>query len=450
MNLWAHQQEAIDRLYAVMMQGIRKCLVVLPTGAGKSVIIARVALIEWSAGRRVIVMTHRKEIIDQIVAKLIEAGVSADEIGVIRANDDRANAAARIQVASIATLVNRKLPYADVVMIDEAHRAMADSYRRIAQCFPRAWHIGFTATPYRLDGRPLGDAYDELISTANYSGLIKAGILAEPLVYSVATEQLPDLADVRPGKGDYDLGDLGRVMNRRVLIGNMITERERSAPNHRTVIFATTIEHSHAICDEFNAAGVRTEHIDGKTAEAERERVLEALRSGQIDAVTNCDVLSEGWDMPECKCVIVARPTTSRTKHIQMTGRIFRPWNGVRPVINDHAGNVWRHDFPHADVSYGLTRRLKPPSQVGGGGELERVKRCPVCGLCTTPDAAMCSACGHQWAPSERKAIETVDGQLVELSKYAVIEARARKVAAKYSAPDWWVDRLIKSQMESQ
>ncbi len=372
-DLRPYQDKAIKLARMHVVSGKKRILLCGPTGCGKMHVIAAITR---TSTLPALFVAHRMELIDQCCDQLARQGIT--NIGVIRADDPRANPNASVQVASIQTLARRDKPKAGIVFIDEAHRGSADSYQdHVFTPYRDAIIIGFTASPCRNDGRPLD--YEELVVFATYSELFKRSEwLAEPDCFSspVDSKLRVDLASVPMSHGDYQETALGEVMSQHTLVGNLLDHWMKMAGRHpvcaadtckpipgafvegekrRTFIFAVNIKHSQMICDRFAAAGVRIAHLDGKTPEDERRAILRDLRSGQLECVSNVNVLLEGVDAPEVKCVVHARPTWSLVLYLQSCGRIFRPYKSIRPLILDHAGNWDRHGPPHEDRTWSLT-----------------------------------------------------------------------------------------------
>ncbi len=181
--------------------------------------------------------------------------------------------------------------FANGVLTHNCHRATATSYRNIASHYPDAVHLGLTATPYRANGAGLSDAYDELLVVASPQELIDQGYLVEPRVFTVPRESLPDLSRVRTSRGDYEVGALNDAVDRKMLIGNIVEHWMRHAKGIRTVAFSVSIAHSQHITEQFRAAGVAAEHLDGATPTEERDAILQRLETGETTVVSNCGVL---------------------------------------------------------------------------------------------------------------------------------------------------------------
>ena len=385
-----YQVEAIEQIRAAIRAGKRRILLTVPTGGGKTLTAASMIAGALARGKRSQFVAHRKELIDQTVTAFARLGITS--VGVVRAGDKRRDPSQPIQVSSIQTLANRTQQDFDLVFVDEAHRSNAKTYlEHVFARHKRAIIIGLSATPCRGDGKPL-DMFDELIVGAKYSELIAGGYLAAPLGYS--TPMLPDLSTVRTTAGEYNQADLEDAVNRGALIGDLYTQWAKH-PSARTVAFAVSVAHSRAIVERFTAEGVRAEHLDGTTPEDERAAILARLASGATTLVSNVGVLCEGWDLPSCKRLIVARPTRSLGLWLQMAGRILRPHDGEIPIILDHGGNWDRHGAPHQDQEWSLTAKPKrigvAPSRVCEecfGHILASARTCPLCGAAQPEPAA--------------------------------------------------------------
>jgi DNA repair protein RadD len=333
-SLRDYQIKAIEQL-----DKAQRALFVLPTGGGKTVIAA--GLIDQAVARneRVLVLTHRREILTQTSRALatvdhgvIQAGLALD-LG------------PPVQVASVQTLHARAmrrnkipLPSADLVIIDEAHHVRARTWSGILAQYPRARIIGLTATPCRGDGRGLGNTFDELIEGPQVAELIAQGYLVKTRYFAPST---PSLKGVETRKGDYVVSQLSRRMNTDELVGDVVTQWIKHAEDRKTIAFAVDVEHSIHIRDEFCKAGIVAEHIDGSTPKIERDAILDRLRSGETCVVSNCMVLTEGFDCPDVGCIVLARPTRQLGLYRQMAGRGLRPAMGKNDLIMlDHSGAV--------------------------------------------------------------------------------------------------------------
>ena len=425
-KLRPYQSRALVEVRTRVLLGKKRILCVSPTGSGKTVLLA--AIIK-SATLPVLFVAHRKEILDQCVRQLANQGIT--HVGVIRGNDARYDPSASVQVGSIATLTRRDKPFLGkqvIVIIDECHRSASDSYVELLSHYQDAIVLGFTATPVRLDGRPLGgDLFEEIVRVATYAELLKnPDWLVAPDVF--AGSEAADLSRVRKSGSDFDEDQLAQVMRADRLEGNVVEAWLKRAHLHpvfnkgvrvpgefdegerrRTIVFAVNVEHSLSLAERFGRAGVRVAHLDGNTPESDRERILSDLASGRLEVVTNCLVAVEGIDIQEIKCVVCARPTMSMTAWRQMCGREMRPWCGVVPLLLDHAGNFDRPGLgcPFEDVAWSLKDR---PKRAGGQ---EMMRKCPACGGYCGVSKTVCPHCGAD-LPRQERAISESDGELRE------------------------------------
>ena len=367
-------------------------------------------------------MAHRRELIFQPQAKLKDFGVDA---GIIMAGVPT-DAMRRVQIASVQTLharsirgKNLDLPPADILIIDEAHHSRARTYQAIIDQYPDAKVIGATATPCRTDGRGLGNIFAKMVEAPQVSELIKQEHLVGTKIYAPADSQ-PNLTGVGTAKtGDYKLGELERRMNTDRLVGDIISHWHRHADRRPTVAFASGVEHSIHLRDEFIKSGVKAEHIDGTTPKDERDGILHRLYSGDLELVTNFGVLTEGWDAPSVSCLVLARPTKSMGLYRQMVGRVLRPSEGKdHALILDHAGATIRHGFVEDEMEWTLESDRKAVNVTAaalGGKPSDRLIECTQCHAIRTAGKA-CDHCG--FLPKRRGEYHVVhDGDLALLDR---------------------------------
>ena len=357
--------------------GKRRALIVAPTGSGKTHTAGMIIERSLKKQKRSLVVAHRRELIDQTVAKLESLGIT--NVGVIMAGDKRVNPDAPVQVASIQTLIRRELPPADLLIIDEAHRAISRGYMTLAANYPRAAILGLTATPERLDGKGLDHLFDDMVVVETVPGLIERGYLVKPRCYIGPTG---DLSEVKTRRGDYDEKQLAEAMDRPRLVGDIISNWQRLARGRKTAVFATGVEHAKHIANEFWAAGVPAATLVGSTPKAEREAILADWRSGALTVVTSVMILVEGFDFPELECLVMARPTQSVSLYLQAAGRVLRPAQGkTDALILDHAGCVMNHGAPHIHREWTLEG-----AKGGKKREAADLFECPDCTLAFEPD----------------------------------------------------------------
>ncbi len=391
-------------------------LYVLPTGGGKTVVAATLIEPVVARGERVLVLTHRREILQQTSLKmpvehgLIQAGLNVD-------------LDYQVQIASIQTLWSRcmrtdklSLPAANLIIVDEAHHVGARTWRKILDQYPNAKRVGLTATPCRADGRGLGDYFSELIVGPQIPELIALRYLV-PTVYYAPTE--PNLAGVETRQGDYVISQLSGRMNRDDLVGDIVTNWHRHGGGRRTLVFCCDVAHSLHVCAEFVKASVKAEHVDGSTPKPERDAILRRLQSGETTVVANCMVLTEGFDCPPVGCIMLARPTKQLGLYRQMAGRGLRPAPGKPDLILiDHSGAVYRHGLLEDEVHWTLDvdRRAENPTHARRTRDTtQRLVECSQCSALRKGGEA-CPACGFQ---PRRKADGIVfrDGELARVDR---------------------------------
>jgi len=427
---------------SAVRRGTRRCLLVAPTGSGKTTVASELIRLAAIRHRRSLFVAHRRELITQAYQRLLDFGLPESNVGVIMASDPRRRPGARVQVASIDTLRNRAKPRADLVIVDECHRALAASYRDLQEHYSRAVHLGLTATPYRADGRGLGDAYDDLVVVTSPRALIAEGYLVEPRVFTVPPSALPDLSAVRTRGGDYDRRALGDAVDQKSLVGNLVEHWRRHAEGIRTIVFASSVAHSQHITERFVEAGIPAEHLDGTTPNDERDAILARLASGETLVVPNVGVLCEGFDSPPVKCAILARPTKSTGLYLQMAGRILRPWQDQSAIILDHAGCVMEHGLPQQDREFSLETRKKKQGQ---GASEPPAKVCIECFAIVPLSVRGCPECGVQLAV-ERDDVEETPDELVEVTVDDVQRLEWQRLQALASLrgykPGWAIHRF--------
>ncbi len=433
----------------VALREHQRVLTVGPTGCGKTVIAAR--LIKHTARwRRVLWLAHRYELVDQAYGTLADLDLP---VSVMMAADESVNgtdrqiADARVVVGSVQTVAARGVPDdIDLIVFDEAHRTMADSYRTIAAQCPTADVLGLTATPCRLDGKGLGDFYQHMHVIAQPSALYADGYLAQPRTFSAPPDVVKALAvrlnGLRKERGDFAPNSLAKAVGTNFLIGSVVEEARRLAPGMPKVVFACNVKHSRQIDAAFKAAGIASAHIDSETDPHERRETLAALASGAVEVACNVDVLSEGWDLPSLGAVIVARPTASVARFLQFVGRVQRPYAGKSPIVLDHGANVQRLGIlPGQDTDWSLDGGAVSP--IGPGV----LKACPAC-LAMMPSAcASCPACGFAMPLPKRSMREEIAARLEEVKTARRAKARAgvEALALAKNAPPGWVDKVIEA-----
>ena len=374
------------------LQEHQRVLFVEFMGAGKTVTGAALVR-EWiKEGTRVLWLVHRDHILKQTRAKLLRAGFDAADVGIIWVNSKSVrlgglNLDAPIQLASIQTLARRVtlelLPIGRIVL-DEAHHIQAPSWKQLIARFPGIKMLGLTATPIRLDGKPLGEHFDTMVLGEACEELIKRGFLARPDIWTRedgqwASKLHKKLRKLRKVGGDYRRGEAGRIMSARTIVGGLPKAYLEHAEGMPAVAFCATHPQARKLEHAFVKAGVSAETLFDNDSDSLREERLARLKNGQTKVLCTCDLLSEGWDYDGCRCVIMARPTYSLARYLQWAGHCMRP--GGEAVILDHAGNYHQHGSPWHEHGWSLTKPLAKcmcVPVVGPGGHVEWTNPEPV------------------------------------------------------------------------
>ena len=300
------QDNAVNTLRDNIRKGVRSQLLCIPTGGGKTVVAASIIKGAVQKGSFILFLAHRRELIDQSCNKLEDLSVL--NYSVIMSGDKRYNPAAKVHVASIQTLIKREFPQADLIIIDEAHRAASNSYRDVLANYPAAKVIGLSATPERLDGKGLDDIFDQLVEVVTIGELIADGYLVKPTLYTGKLDSSL-LSGIKKRQGDYAEGELQEAMDTPKLVGDIIANWKKHANGKLTVAFACGVEHSQPIAQEFFNSGITAASIDGSMSLAQRNSIINDWRKGYIKVVVNCMILTEGFDFPDLECCILAAPT---------------------------------------------------------------------------------------------------------------------------------------------
>lgn len=418
--LRSYQQNAVTGLKRSISAGNKRPVLVCPTGGGKTHIACAVVQGAVEKGNEVLFLAPRRELIYQAHERLQEFGVDA---GIIMAGEMR-SPYSRVQVASFDTLHARGMrtermlmPDADVVIVDEAHLSIAQTRKDIIGHYhDKAIVIGLTATPARGDGRGLGEIYDDLVETVTMRQLVDEGFLV-PTRYFAPSK--PDLEGVKIRMGDYTVKGLNEKMDQPKLVGDIVENWCRIAGDKRTVVFCVTRAHSRHVCEEFNRIRVKAEHLDGETPLDERKEILDRVRSGETQVLSNVYVATFGLDIPELECCVLARPTKNITLYLQTAGRVLRPAPGKEhAILIDHAGAVDEHGFLDDPIPWSLDGESKVKDRKKEA-QLEHAEPKEItCKQCQTvfKGSRICPGCGHQMIPPG-KPVPVYEANLKEVGR---------------------------------
>jgi len=417
LTLRGYQETAVEKLRFGLAGGVLRQILCSPTGSGKTEIGMAIVKGARAKGKRVAFLANRIQLVEQTSRRFTKSCIPH---GIIQGNNT-SRIYENVLVASIQTVARRGLPEVDLLIIDEAHTVAGSKDYRKVMADAKCPVIGLSATPY---SKGLGKHYPEfggalfedMVIAATISELIADEFLVDCDVYAPSEPDMKGIKQARNafGEMDYSDADVGRATDKSELVGDIVRHWMRLASGTPTVCFASNISHSKHIVEQFTAAGVRAEHIDCYTDEAERQAILKRIDTGETLIISNVGILAEGWDFPACKTLILARPTRSLIRYIQMAGRVLRPHeNKTKALILDHSGTVTRLGFPTSEFPMDLDDGTPKSSSATQEREERLPKPCPSCSYLKTVDK--CPICGFK--PERQSGVSVKDGELVLLKK---------------------------------
>lgn len=421
-----YQQQNFDDLRRCYAKGAKRVLYQAATGSGKTVVASMVAKKAAEKHHRVMPVAHRRELIHQFAAKLEEMDLS---VGKVMAGE-KLNIGRPIQVGSIQTLWARFLKQRRIalhtphlIIIDEAHRSLSNTYLKLLEAFPDAWLLGLTATPCRTDGRGLGHIYEEMVLSPSVAELTKLGFLVPVVPYG---GDKPDMKGVKTSStGDWVAKQVEEKANTPKLVGDCVQNWLKHAKGIPTMAFCSGVKHSIALAEAYNNVGVKAVHVDANTHKEDRDEVLGHLERGEIDIITNCMVYTEGTDCPAIGCVQDAAPTKNIGTYLQKVGRGMRPCKETGKtecIYLDHSGATFRHGYVEEPIPWSLdvTGKLHVEVAKARDKELKQFE---------------CMDCGHIWSGKIRcpmcgRQLELV-GEMAEYTEFELVNLKRAKKKKK-------------------
>lgn len=430
------QNADVARLRATYAAGYHSPLLVRATGTGKSYIFCYVTGRLVEVKKRVVIMVHRDELVQQISESLTALDVRHGFIAAGQLYDRRILA----HVASVMALARRldRVAVPDYVIIDEAHHSVAATWAKILAYWreknPALRVFGVTATPELLSGVGLGAQFDEMIVGLQTREGIDTGVLSPYRLF--ASHQPVDLSGVHMMAGDYNKKELGAAVNKPAIVGSVIGEYSKLLNGAPSVAFCVSVEHAQTVAENFRAAGYRSTCVDGRMEKSLRREVMRDFARGQLNVLTSAELVSEGVDVKGLVGALLLRPTQSLAMYLQQVGRTLRTSPGKdAAIILDHVGNAARHGMPCDPREWSLTGRE------GGRKKSDASDACRQCQHCfaVSPAAASkCRECGKPF-PIKARQIEEVAGVLSEVEV-----ARVKRQAAKDQAAAQTLEDLIR------
>ena len=443
-----YQLDCVNKIFQAWSEGELAVMLQLPTASGKTWIFVNIAVSLLNQQQPVIIVAHQKELIEQAVAKLKQ--LIDLPIGVIKAGV-KPNPDARIQVASIQSLIRRKLPEESLLIVDEAHHSYSQSYAKIVDHYRRsgAYILGVTATPCRTDGKGFRflkggvSGYERLICGPTVKELTERGYLAPFKLYAAKNIVDAQSSKIKICGGDYDRALLSELVESKLVIGDIVDTWLELAQGLRTVIFAVSTNHSKDIALEFCRRGIRAAHIDAKTPVKERERIFKEFAAGEILVITQYSIVTEGVDIVGIEVIQNLRPTNSIVRWFQSIGRALRTAEGKQEaIVIDHTDTYLNLPWPGDNVDWSLDG--KPTAE-----EKTHTAHCPNCQFSFRLSdrvfhsrIAICPNCDTYFVFTTKKIrdkqqrieiIKTVDAQFVEIKRlssqlFSLLEGRLNNI----------------------
>lgn len=404
-QLHDYQLEIVDKARKEIAKGNKGVLIQSPPGSGKSVIIAEIIKNATLRKNEVLFLVHRKELAEQIENTL-------------RFHDADMN---HVQILTVIKAANRLsvVKYPKIIVTDESHHSKASTYQKIYDYFTDSIHLGFTATPWRMSGDGYTDQYDSAIFGQSVDWLISNKKLAPFKYLSV---KLIDDKKLKKSGADYSSKSIDDALEKGIY-GDVVENYIKHANGQRAILYAHKVEASQEFADEFNLNGISAMHADAKTPKKEREKIMQDFRDGTIQVLCNVDLISEGFDVPDCTCVIMARPTQSLVLYMQQSMRSMRYKPDKLATIIDHVGNYTRFGLPnqqHDWESYFKGGWKKKRGQIIDD-DSPKLKDCENCFAIfdSKENGRTCPHCGYEQPLSESE-IEKIQAELQVIEPFQI------------------------------
>lgn len=397
-----YQETLYQKTRNAFKQGARRVLVVAPCGAGKTFLFAKMA--ENTKGE-VLVLTHRQELLKQTKELFDTHGINA-------------------RFSMILTEANRlgQYPKPRLIITDEAHLSRSNSWVKVLDYYD-TFVCGFTATPVRLDGKPLGDIYDTLVQEVSVKYLIENHRLA-PYEYYAPTVVETD--GLRKQAGDFVISDLEQLMSDRAIYSDVLKSWTTLAKGQKTIAYCVSVKHAKETAEMFNSNGYSAVEINGNTPEKQRAEIMERFRNGEITVLCNVGIISEGISIDDVSCCLLLRPTESHALYWQQAMRSMRYQPNKVATIIDCVGNYLRNPLPDADVEWSLTQSVRKRKQFDSEGNFT-IRTCQKC-FKVFKTAPVCPYCGFEYKthPRELKRKEEIELQRItaEQAEQAELERK--------------------------
>jgi superfamily II DNA or RNA helicase len=417
MELRPYQQEAREAIQSEWDEKkVKRTLLVLPTGTGKTIVFSKVIEDRVKKGERVLVLAHRGELLEQASDKLMKS--TGLKTATEKAEKTSLGSFFRVVVGSVQTMYNEKrlnkfpVDYFDTIIIDEAHHSISDGYQRVLHHFEESNVLGVTATPDRGDMKNLGSYFESLAYEYTLPKAIKAGYLVPIKALTVPLKL--DLSGVGQQGGDFKTKDLGTALD--PYLYQIADEMVKNCSDRKTVVFLPLVKTSQKFCEILNEKGLKCAEVNGESKD--RAQVLEDFENDKYNVLCNSMLLTEGWDCPSVDCIVVLRPTKVRALYSQMVGRGTRLNEGkAELLLLDFLWHTERHELCHPahlitksdEVAKIMTKKIE---EAGTALDIEEVEEVAAKDAVAEREAAL----AKQLAEMKRRKRKLVDPLQFEMS----------------------------------
>lgn len=408
MLLRPYQEAAVDDAFNALDKH-SNTIVVAPTGAGKTIMMSALIGRRFKDGKKILVMQHRDELVDQNKSKFerINPYITTSIVnGAVKCWDGDA-VFSMIQTISRDRNLRDRVVF-DMIVIDESHHAAADTYKKVINAVkkdnPSVEIAGFTATPNRGDGKGLRSIFNNCAHQIEITTLIREGFLVAPKTYVIDCGVRDQLENVTRRGNDFDMDEVEAIMNRKVINDAVVEKWMEKAGDRKTVVFCSTVTHAEDLLEVFLEAGVEAAMVVGTTPKDERAETLDSLSRGSLQVVVNVAVLTEGFDAPQVACIVLTRPCSQKGTMVQMIGR------GLRTIDPEEFPDVVKTDCVVMDFGTSVLTHGSLEDQVNlDDREKDEApeKECPSCEALVPLGVQECPICGHifESQPEEKEEL---------------------------------------------
>ncbi len=392
-ELRPYQIEAIAKIRD-SLRSHKSVVFTIGCGSGKSVLAGSIAKSATDKGNTVLFLVHRAELCEQIADTFYNlCGVDP--------------ALCKIMMIQTARRRLKTLTEPTLIIVDEAH-TFNNAYEKVFQFFPDAYKIGFTATPCRLNQGGLGNLFEDIQTGVSTRWLIDNHYLSD---YRYFSFPIVDTSGLHTRAGEFVQEEVNALMENKAVYSGAVEQYLKLTPGKKAMVYCSSIKASKEVVKEFNDNGVSAAHVDGTTPRAERERIVEAYRKGEITVVSNVDLFGVGFDDKDIEVTVLLRPTQSLALAVQQNMRCMRYKEGKTAIILDCCGNAARHGLPDDEREWTLETRKKQETIV-------KIRECENCYAVYPPTMQKCPYCGHVATKEiQRKDKKQVTVDLVELHR---------------------------------